>query len=401
MKKKYIIGVVMSHPIHYFLGLFREIHNSGILEEQIYFCSDFGIREGLDQTFNKIVKWYDESILNGINYHFLKNFSFSSNFGSFFSLINPSVIWNIKTIRHDAIFMHSWNFFSNWLTFFAAHFFKVPIFLRVESPYNQEILKSRINIFLKKILLGKILFPRISAFLYIGDQNRKFYRFYGVPEEKLFFVPYSVDNVFFQKQAEILRFKKNEKKAKVGIDPSSSVVLFVGKLIEKKRPLDLLHAFHIAQLKNTVLVFVGDGPLKGDIEKYIADNIIKNVVLLGIKYPSEISEFYALADVFVLPSGPGETWGLVVNEAMNFGLPVIVSDMVGCGVDLVHHGDNGFVFPLGDIEYLSQYLSDLINDSTKRNLFGARSREIISNYDHAHDISGIICAFENSVASKS
>jgi glycosyltransferase involved in cell wall biosynthesis len=391
----------MSHPIHYFLGLFREIHNNEILEERIYFCSDFGIKEGLDKTFNRVVKWYDKDILTGINYRFLKNFSFSPNFGSFFSLINPSIIWNIKTAHHDAIFMHSWNFFSNWLTFFAARFFKIPIFLRVESPYNQEILKSRFNIFIKKILLGKVLFPFISAFLYIGEQNKKFYQFYGIPDSKLFFVPYSVDNIFFQKQAETLRSKKNEKKIKIGINPSSIVVLFVGKLIEKKRPLDLLSAFHNTQLDNAVLVFVGDGPLRGDIEKYVADNNIKNVTLLGIRYPSEISEFYILADIFVLPSGSGETWGLVVNEAMNFGLPIIVSDMVGCGVDLVHHGENGFVFPLGNIKYLSRYLSDLINNSSKRNQFGIRSREIISSYDHAHDISGIVRAFENSVASKS
>ena len=132
-----------------------------------------------------------------------------------------------------------------------------------------------------------------------------------------------------------------------------------------------------------------------ELEKYIKENNLRNVHFVGFKNQTELPQYYAMADIFVLPSGIGETWGLVVNEAMCFGLPVIISDMVGCGKDLVKHGENGYIFPLGDVEKLAEYLADLIKNSKKRKLFGKKSFEIIQDYSHKKDIEGILKALEN------
>ena len=225
---------------------------------------------------------------------------------------------------------------------------------------------------IKKIILGW-LFRHISAFLYIGEENKKFYEFYGVPEGKLFFAPYAVDNNRFMAAAKELRIRNQELRKRLSIKREAVVILFVGKLIEKKRPFDLLKAYELLSktqnLKTKIyLVFVGDGALRPELEKYVQEHNLKNVIFAGFKNQTELPEYYALSDFFVLPSGVGETWGLAVNEAMCFGLPIIVSDIVGCGPDLIKNGENGYIFPFGNVEKLSFYLKDLIGDAKKENL---------------------------------
>jgi glycosyltransferase involved in cell wall biosynthesis len=141
-----------------------------------------------------------------------------------------------------------------------------------------------------------------------------------------------------------------------------------------------------------LLVFVGDGLLRGELERYAADRGLTKVRFPGFKNQLELSAYYAMADVFVLPSGMGETWGLVVNEAMCFGLPVVVSDMVGCGADLVNHGENGFVFPLGDSERLAKYLSEVLRNEDARKVAGKRSKEIIQHYSQERDVEAVRAA---------
>jgi len=139
---------------------------------------------------------------------------------------------------------------------------------------------------------------------------------------------------------------------------------------------------------------VGDGVLRSNLEKYVKENNLKNIHFTGFKNQTELPQYYALADIFVLPSGIGETWGLVVNEAMCFSLLVIVSDVVGCGQDLVRQNENGFVFLLGDINKLAERLKELAENKEKREQFGKKSFEIIQKYSYKKDIEGILKALK-------
>ena len=197
-----------------------------------------------------------------------------------------------------------------------------------------------------------------------------------------------------------LRIKNYELRKKLGIKKDDTVILFVGKFIEKKRPMDLLKAYKklknlkTEKLKNEItLVFVGSGQLEKHLRKYVKENNLQDIHFIGFKNQTELPEYYAMADIFVLPSGAGETWGLVVNESMCFGLPVIVSDLVGCGSDLVKQGENGYIFQLGDVDGLARRLEELIKDSKKRALSGKKTFEIIQNYSYEKDIEGILRAF--------
>jgi len=227
----------------------------------------------------------------------------------------------------------------------------------------------------------------------------------------LFFAPYAVDNKRFIEARKSLSKNRKLLRKELRIDEKDIVILFVGKLIYKKHPFDLLRAYELLNMGKSDLpninvnvrrsdfqkfnlIFVGDGILRPELENYVKEYNLKNVHFTGFKNQTEIPKYYALSDIFVLPSGAGETWGLVVNEAMCFGLPIIASDVVGCGPDLVKHGENGYIYPVGNIEKLTDYLEDLIKNPEKRKSFGKKSFEIIQEYTYEKDIKGILEALK-------
>ena len=302
------LAIFISHPVFYQVPLYQKLNKK--IDLTVYYYSQFGAEKYFDPQFKKEFKW-DINLLGGYNYKFLKNYSFEPGF-HFFGFINFGIFKEIFKNKFDAVLINSWSYLSDWLVILACLILKTKLLLRAESPYSQEILKPKWKLFIKKIIFGKILFPKVHAFLYIGEENRKFYKFYGVLDEKLFFAPYSVDNKRFQKEYERLKDKKEELRKELGIAKDTVVILFVGKLIHKKRPLDLLRAYKILfdnkELEEKIaLIYVGDGELRDEIEKFIQTNNLKNVFLVGFKNQTEISKYYAMSDIFVLPSGVGET----------------------------------------------------------------------------------------------
>ncbi len=259
----------------------------------------------------------------------------------------------------------------------------IPLILKGENPLNQEYLKAKWKLFVKSIILRNF-FKGVSAFLYVGKENKKFYEYYGVPQKKLFFGPYAVDNNFFFEKGDALKGKKEEFRKEYGLKSEDTVLLFVGKFIDKKRPQDLLEAYRIALIQNPSLklLFVGDGELRLDLERSSKD--LPGVIFVGFKNQTELPKFYTLADVFVLPSGAGETWGLVVNEAMCFGLPVIVSNVVGCSSDLVLENKTGFVFQYKNVEDLSEKI--LLSEKLKNNNI---SKDLVKEYDFSRNLKSL------------
>jgi len=393
MEKKYKLAILASHPVTYHVPIFRKLAKHPRINLTVYFCSDFGVKKAdFDPGFGRKIKW-DLDLLSGYKYKFLKNYSLNPNPSTFFGLINPGIIRELLKNKYDAIIVYGYFLFTNWLAFLGAWLTKTPIFLRGENPLNQEFL-SKIKFIIKNLIL-RVLFKMITGFLYIGRENKKFYQFYGVQNKKLFFTPYAVENERFTKEYKVLQNQKNLFKKILGIDKTKVVILFVGKLIHKKRPLTLLKAFEKIKFKNKALVFVGDGILKKCIMNYIKNKKLKNIYLVGFKTQRELPKYYLIGDILVLPSGIGETWGLVVNEGMCFKLPIVVSDIVGCGSDLVKHNKNGFVFHLDNIEELAKCIEILLKNPKKRKQFGEISFKIVQKYNYDKDINGIFKALKN------
>ena len=383
---KYRLAIVTSHPIQYQTPLFKRLAQNKGVDPTVYFCWNFGVEKaGYDKEFGQNFKW-DIPLLEGYRSVFLRNISPRPS-TKFLGQINFGILKELTRERHDGVLIFGWNSLTNWLAVGKALFVGMPIFLRGENPLYQEFLKSSIKVRIKKAILGW-LFRRINFFFCIGEENKKFYEYYGVPAPKLLFVPYAVDNERYIRERK--HIDREAARRGLSFDSTKSVLLFVGKFIDKKNPLDLLRAYDKIVAKNKALIFVGDGPLREALESYVKEHHLRDVHFIGFKNQTELAKYYAAADIFVLPSGLGETWGLVVNEAMCFGLPVIVSDVVGCNKDLVKPGHNGYVFPLGNVDALAAHLQDLILHEEKRRAFGQNSFEIIQAYSYEVDIGNML-----------
>lgn len=199
---------------------------------------------------------------------------------------------------------------------------------------------------------------QFDAFLSVGSRNRAYLRHYGVPDQKIFFVPHSVDNDWFAARAEEAQPGRAEQRRKWGAGPETLVVLFVGKFISQKRPLDLLNATRVLALegKDVIAVFIGSGELGADLRAGVVRAGLR-AKFEGFRNQTELPPYYVASDVVVLPS-ESETWGLVVNEAMACGRPGIVSNAVGCCPDLIDEGKTGLSFRMGSVEELAACLSD-------------------------------------------
>jgi len=376
MYKKYKLAVLVSHPILYQTSIFKKLAQHSKINLMVYFCGDFNVEK-------------DGYELKGYKYKFLKNFSpYPHN--SFFGQINLGIIKELFSGRYDAILVHGYTRLTCWLAFLWAFITRTPILLKGVTTSTQ---RRSIWVELSRKLILFPLFKIISAFLTVGSMNKSYYKSYGVPDSKMFFVPYSVDNDFFSKKYKELSIKKKQLKQEKGLNLNLPVILHVSNLSPIKRPLDLLKAFQLVR-NEAQLVFVGEGTERKKLELYVKEHNLKNVFFVGFKNRQELPIYYAIADIFVLPSA-SETWGAVINEAMNFKLPIITTDNVGAAPDLIQEGKNGYICRVGDINALSKYLLRLLKNPKLIKKMGEKSYEIISKWSFDKDVEGIVKAMDH------
>ena len=208
-----------------------------------------------------------------------------------------------------------------------------------------------------------MLFKLYRGFLSVGLRNKHFYLANGVQENNIFSAPHFVDNSRFKRDSEIEGSALNQLRTKYSIQKNAFCFLFCGKLQPKKRVMDLLHAFLGIRetFENSCLLIVGDGEQFDKATRFSKDHNL-NVHFPGFINQTEMPKIYAISDCLVLPSDWDETWGLVVNEAMACSKPAIVSDQVGCGDDLIIEGETGYTYPCGNIDRLSDIMSQLAGD---------------------------------------
>jgi glycosyltransferase involved in cell wall biosynthesis len=394
MEKKTKIGFLLSHPIQYFSPLLQALAKEKDIDLKVYYCSDYGIAQKVDKEFGRVVTW-DIPLLEGYEYEFIKNNSINPSVTNFWGLVNFDIIKKLKQDELDIFMVHGWGYFTHWLAIVIASFLGIKVWLRGETPLKQVLLQSKKKKYIRKLLFKDILFRFVHKFLYIGTENKKFYNYLGVKDEDLVFTPYCIDNQRFNKEYEAIKNKKTNLRENLGIETKQTVFLFCGKFIDKKQPLLLLEAYKNIQSDTKVLILIGDGYLKPSINEYISLHNLKNIYVVGFKNQSELAQYYIMADIFVLPSTVGETWGLVVNEAMNFKLPLLLSSMVGCADDLVEIGKNGYTFENENVNDLKDKMENMLQNTDILTQAGQKSKDIIQNYSIETIVKNIKQAIQN------
>lgn len=393
MTKTFKLAILNSHPIQYFAPLYRRLAQEPRLDLTVYFCSRQGLETYFDPGFGKAVQW-DIPLLEGYHYQFLPNLRRQDRVGGFFSLINPALVSELHRQRYDALLVHGHNYLSFLEGILAAKVFGTAVLMRAET-----------HLLLKRSSLKRALRRPVMRFFYnhlvdrclpIGMRNREFYLAHHVETERLFDVPYVVDNAYFVEQAAPFKARVNEVREELGLPVDRPLLLFASKLMLRKRPQDLLHAYRRLREQGVeaALLYVGSGELETALKQDVADHGVPDVYFFGFRNQSELPKLYAVADVFVLPS-ENEPWGLIINEVMCAGLPVVASAEIGAVPDLVIDGETGFTFPSGDVDRLAQHLKTLVANPALRQRMGENAYARISDWGLEKCVQGIIAALES------
>lgn len=382
-ERKYKLAIVAPTAFFYQVALFRDLAAHSRIALSVYFCSTEGL-SGRDivKKFNTDAKWgVEEELLRGYDYKFLRNYSPSPSYLKWpIGLINIGIWAELKRLRPHAVILMSWMNPTWWLAVLACLWYRIPFLYLTDTNIQAEPLKPWWRAWPKRLLLGAGLFKLTSGFLYVGEANKQLYRYYGVPESKMVEFAFTWGYQSLLTEARKLAHQRDLIRSRLNIPKDGRVILYCGRLSPEKSPSVLLKAFQQLELPGKCLIFVGDGKLRGALEAYTTEHNLDSVQFWGFKNRMEISECYAVADVLVLPS-LREATGAVINEAMCFRLPVIVSDQVGFGMDLVGNGYNGFIFPVGDSDALARRIKQLFElPEGERQMMGARSFHLMTKW---------------------
>jgi glycosyltransferase involved in cell wall biosynthesis len=360
---------LVSHPIQYQAPLLRRVARESDIDLRVVFETDAGETSYFDPGFQVPVKW-DVPLRDGYRSEVLPDDALDS------------------AIAHvDAVWLHGWHGPRMRRAMTEAARRNTPVLMRGENTLAAMPDGAGLRGLVKRRYLDWI-FARCAAFLYIGTANRDYYRAHGVDPSRLFFMPYAVDNDFFRARAVEAATGREAFRASLNLASDRPVILFAGKLQRRKHPLTLIAAFQeldYDRLGRPYLVFVGDGELRDSIIAAAAHD--DRIRFLGFRNQTEMPAFYDLADVFVLPAEK-EPWGLAVNEAMNAGCPVIVTDQCGCHADLVNESC-GAVVPSGNADALAAALTRVIGDPERRRVMGNAARERISTWNFETCVAGL------------
>lgn len=362
-----MLAILTSHPIQYQSPLWRSLAASG-LPLQVWYLSNHGLQPSLDREFGQAVRW-DIDLLSGFNSKFLQVAQPASLRGFRGLRLRESLAERLRQEGVKALWIEGWRFQANWQALHAARKAGVQVWLRGDS--NDLRRDGWLKQHVKRTILQRYM-NRIDHFLCVGTANRRLYESYGVTPEKLHSAPHYVDNNRFRSAADELAGERAKFRREWKIPDGAFCVLFCGKFIPKKHPLDLVAA--VRNLNSSTdapapvhMLFVGSGELGDNLRASCtvvydsgqganaasATSGKPTASLAGFLNQTEIARAYVAADLLVLPSDTGETWGLVVNEAMACGLPAAVSDQCGCAEDLVAPLDKQLIFRCGDVESLT------------------------------------------------
>lgn len=392
------LAYLVTHPIQYQAPLLRRLAREPGLDLTVFFCSDFSLQKFHDPGFDKEIEW-DVPLVAGYRYEVLPAIGGRDQV-TFWRPFNYGLSRRLREGNFDVIWVHGYSRWFNWGALLLAKAQGIKVLIRDDAT-----LISRPRSFIKRAL-KRVFFAVLKIFcdryLAVGSLNREYYSYYGIKDDKIILVPWAVDNAFFQAKAQEASGRLEELRDSLRIEPGRPIILFAGKLSERKGARDLLEAYiqlSPDQKSEPVpyLMFIGEGEQRQALENRAGETGWDSIKFLGFKNQTELPAYFKLCQVFVLPS-VHEPWGLTVNEAMNVGRAVIVSDQVGCGPDLVRNGENGFIFQAGNITSLVEAIRRVLEDQEKCRLMGEQSLKIIEKWGFEEDIQGLTKAIASVVS---
>lgn len=383
----------MTHPIQYYAPWFAYLGER--LDLTVYYTHRQTSDDHARSDFGVAFEW-DRDLLSGYEYDWLNNRGNDRRQLRFFRHDTPEISKIIEAGRFDTFLIFGWYYLSAWQAALACRKNHIPVLMRGDSHLRMK--RRWLKLAIKRLVYPKLL-QTFDGHLYVGSRNLEYLKAYGIQDHRLFFSPHFVDAEFFGKTS--ARNKSDGDRERIrhslNIPENAFIFCFVGSLIPRKSPGILLESLKLLlsdfRLKNVYVLFAGDGVLRETLQQ-LSEDVSQHVRFLGFVNQSELPNYYRCSDALVLPSVE-ESWGLVVNEAIACGIPVIVSDAVGCAPDLVDNRLTGFSFPTGEVSALRDRMvqvMDMLNrcPGEVKNALSEKSSE----YSMACATSGLFAAIE-------
>ncbi len=395
--RKLRVLLLCSHPTQYSSPLWRRMAQDSRLDLRVAYCSLKGAEAHIDPDFGVEVAW-DIPLLDGYQWTKIPNVSPKRISRGFLSLLNPGIWKLIQKGQFDAILVFTGYMCATfWIALIAAKLAGIPILYGADATSLSSQDGRGWKVPVKKILWPR-LFGLADVVLVPSSGTAALMRSLKIPAKRVQLVPYVVDNDWWTAMAS--RVDRRVVRENWDIPEDASVILFCAKLQPWKRPQDLLQAFVKANIPDSYLVYAGDGAMRQQLEEQATELQIQNRVrFLGFVNQSALPGLYCSSDVMVLPS-EYEPFGVVVNEAMLCGCPVIASDRVGARFDLIREGETGFVYPAGNVDALSMILRKAFQSHDKLKRMSAAARERLSAWSPEMNMESTIQAIEKAVQFK-
>jgi glycosyltransferase involved in cell wall biosynthesis len=382
------VAIVTTHPVQYQSHWFSAISRVPGIDLEVLYC-----HQPTDQEqgtgFQVAFRW-DVPLLEGYRYRFLRNVARRPGLGRFLGVDTPE-LRNLVG-HYDAVIVNGWHYKSAWQAMLACWRGGVPVFARGDSHLvtPRSLLKR-----VMKEPAYRTFVSRFNGCLAAGKWSAEYFHHYGAARERIFFVPHCVDETRFQTDRDNATALRRQWRQRLSIPDDAIVFIFSGKFVPGKRPLEFVHAISSAAGTNARIagLMIGDGPLLAECRSAISATHAP-VYTVGFVNQSELPGAYMAADALVFPS-EAETWGVVVNEAMLSGLACFVSDQVGAGPDLVHTGETGEIFKVGDVGGLASILTKHAAEPERLVQMGINARQLVWRYSTQAAVDGFRAALEH------
>jgi glycosyltransferase involved in cell wall biosynthesis len=388
-ERRFRVLAICSHPVQYAAPLFRRMAKHPRLDLLVAYCMLRGAEAGHDPEFGATVQW-DVPLLDG--YTWVQVSNKGSGDESFFGLNNPALWSLIRDGKFDAIFCYTgYVRASFWIARVQAWFSGAAFIFGTDATTLNSMDGKRWKRPIKRAF-WPFLYRLATQVIVPSTGTRELMLSLGVPEKRISFTPYPVDNDWWLQES--AKVNRSEVRASWRIPPEAPVILYCAKLQPWKRPQDLLLAFAKGAAKDSYLVIAGEGPLRREMEREAKNlGIVERTRFLGFVNQSQLPGVYTASDVLVLPSSY-EAFGVVVSEASLCGCAVVASDRVGSAMDLIAPVSPGLIYPCGDIQALSAILSALSSDGDRCRALGFAARARMTTWSPEDTVAGAVQAVE-------
>lgn len=382
--------VLASHPVPYWTPFYRAVAKETWLDVLVAYGDVHGVGGNRKRWDQEGFRWAGD-LLSGYPSVFLRNIAPHADPSTRFGKINPGIPFLFMGFRPDVVLMNGYSQLFHALGYCSAWLARVPL-LYVSDASVLDDPAGGVRAFVRERVL-RWLYSRIERFLYIGVRHRQHFEKHGVPSEKLVRFAFSADNHYYEREGDRLRPRWRELRRAFGLPEDRAVVLFVARLEPWKRADLLVSA--VGKVDEVHALIVGAGSEEARLKALARKVAPGRVTFAGFLNTDRLPEAYAASDLLVLPSDR-EPWGLVCNEALASGIPIIASDRVGAAADLVQEGRTGWVFHAGDANDLARVLRGALPAvRSEAERFRYEGRALVREYGVEAQVEGLRRAFES------